>query len=266
MRPLLLAALLVAVPASAQQYGGEESVFRRAAEAAKTHTTTRPTVKRSNNPYIGPLTYRGVQGAIINNEGDSRVARIRMAQKKQVIEEERAAGLYDPPEAYTLHGQPVANTAERNGEWYSDSFYSQHEDASRVRLDAWTFQRGFRFNAFVLSCVYDRESQEGGQLKFFIKGLDPIGRLGADTKLTLRIAGSRSDSFRLDGRVSHVRATNIHVDIDDQMVITRMRKARQFTVTINSMTNPRPTTMSFSLMGFTAASVNTIANCMDGIQ
>jgi hypothetical protein len=271
MRHLLLAALLVTVPASAQQYGGEESVFRRAAEAAKTHTTTLPSAtrtptQRSSNQYIGPLTYNGVRGAIINNEGDSRAARARMQQKKILIEAERAAGLYNPPEEYTLHGQPVATTAERNGEWYSDSFYNKHEDANRVRLDAWTFQRGFRHNAFVLSCVYDRESQTGGNLKFFIKGLDPVGFLGADTTVVVKIAGSTKETFRLDGRVSHVRSTNVHIDISDQYLIDRMRDARTFSVMVQSITNPRPVTMDFSLMGFASAAANTITNCMEGVQ
>ena len=286
MRYLILAALLVVVPASAQQFGGEESVFRQAAEAAKAakaakvrprapaprtaRSTTTPAQttnrSRSTNPYIGPLVYDGVAGALINNEGDSVVAKERIAMKKEYIAAETAAGYYNPPKEYTLHGQPVASTAERNNEWYSDSFYSRHESANRVRLDAWTFQRGFRFNAFVLSCVYDRESQKGGQLKFFIRGLEPIGTLGSDTKVVLRVKGSKKGTFRLSGTVSHVRSTNIHIDIDDQALINRMRDSREFTVEVQSVANPRPTIMTFSLMGFTAATTNTVANCMEGVQ
>ena len=231
--------------------GGDNSVFRQFKQYEHVDETPKAAI-----------------GTLIDGEGDSYAARLRIANNRMVAKAREVAEWPTPASSVIFNGQPIANTATRHKMWYSDIFFDQHEDYSRTRLDAWTYQRGFVHNSIVVSCVYDNTTSTGSKLKFFLRTATPIHKFGAAVDVEF-IVGYGNDEYTLSGHVSKISSTNIHIDVDPntvQHMIGRMRAASLFRVRVQPVGTADDLDIPFSLNGFTAATANTISNCMENVQ
>lgn len=243
--------------------GGFDNIELPAPGAHEIVPQDQAVTRTPSNRHIGPIRdpKTGIRGALINNEGDSQETIERMRVRRALIAAQQ-------DEAWPTPEQPIQGVYQKDKNWYSNNYYSEHEDTTRVRLDAWTHVYGQLpgSDTIVLSCVYDMDSRTGSNLKFFLKTNLPINKFGAEVPVSIVI--DNTDPIRTIGTVSTRYVGNLHIEIPTDTaayMFERMRAAQNFRIQFQPVAAVRPYSQMFSLHGFTAASANTITNCVDNL-
>jgi len=150
-------------------------------------------------------------------------------------------------------------------DWHYNDYYFDRNDSLGLRrnVDAWTFSKGYTHNAIVISCTTTewKSGDKTFNLRFFLKSHHPMHKFNRMVPVFIEFPTKKR--IRLNGKVSDNYVGNVFIPIPREIeseLITNLKESTRFTVRVRAISG-FDFEQTFSLMGFTIASLNTITNC-----